>query len=226
MNAAPSERLAGIRSVVFDLDGTLIDSMPMVLRAFAHALAPFRPDLDLDGIFQRLGGPPARTLLELTGDETKAAEAMARLEGFGFENGALVQPFAGMRLFLERLQERGLRLAVWTGRDRHTTEAILTAHDLGGFFSKVVCGDDLPSHKPHPEGLKAILKHLGVQPDEALYAGDADADVLGGTGAEVRTVLITHGRAIDEHVRGRAWEVVDTPVQAYALVERAIAIQK
>ena len=65
-----------------------------------------------------------------------------------------------------------------------------------------------------------------MQPDEALYAGDADADVLGGAEAEVRTVLITHGRAIDAHVRGRAWEVVDTPVQAYALVERTIMIQK
>jgi len=68
-----------VRAVIFDLDGTLVDSMPHVLRAFAHALAPFRPDLDIDGIFHGLGGPPERTLLDLTGDAEKAAEALRRL---------------------------------------------------------------------------------------------------------------------------------------------------
>jgi HAD superfamily hydrolase (TIGR01509 family) len=213
---------AGVRAVIFDLDGTLIDSMPLVLRAFAHALAPFRPDLDENGIFLRLGGPPARTFLELTGDEEKAAEALRRYDAFGFGNGALVAPFAGMRVFLERLRGNGLKLAIWTGRDRHTTEAIFKAHDLAGFFSAVVCGDDLDTHKPHPAGLREIMKQLGLRPDEALYAGDADADVLGGAEAGVRTVLITHGREVDTAIRLRAWGVVDTPEQAYLLLGAAL----
>jgi phosphoglycolate phosphatase len=211
-----------LRAVIFDLDGTLIDSMPLVLRAFAHALTPFRPDLDENAIFLRLGGPPARTLLELTGDEEKAAEAMLRLEAFGFQNGQLVDAFAGMRGFLEQLQARGLKLAIWTGRDRYTTEAILKAHDLTGFFAAVVCGDDLDTHKPHPGGLREILVRLGLQAAETLYAGDADADVLGGAEAGVRTVLITHGRDIDPAIRDRAWQVVDNPEQAYLLIGAAI----
>lgn len=213
---------SGVRAVVFDLDGTLVDSMPLVLRAFAHALAPFRPDLDENAIFLRLGGPPARMLLELTGDEEKAAECLKRLETFGFENGALVDPFAGMRECLERLKVGGMKLAIWTGRDRHTTEAIFKAHDLAGFFSAVVCGDDLDTHKPHPAGLREILARLGLRPDEALYAGDADADVLGGSEAGVPTVLITHGREIDAAIRLRAWQVVDKPEQAYLLLGAAI----
>ncbi len=217
--SSASQTPSGIRAVVFDLDGTLIDSMPLVLRAFAHALAPFRPDLDIDGIFQRLGGPPERTLFELTGDSVKAAEAMRRLESFGFENGALVQPFEGMIAMLSGLHTRGLKLAIWTGRDRHTTEAIFAAHDLGRFFSAVVCGDDLPTHKPHPAGLREILARLGVQPHEVLYAGDADADVLGGAEAGVRTVLIEHGRAVETAIRGQAWRVVDTPGEAYVIIE-------
>ena len=220
----PATRIEGIRAAIFDLDGTLIDSMPLVLRAFAHALAPFRPDLDSDGIFQRLGGPPGRALLELTGDATKAAEAMRRLETFGFENGSLVQPFAGMRALLERLRDGGLRLAVWTGRDRRTTEAILKAHDLGGFFSVVVCGDDLPTHKPHPAGLVEILTRLELGPHEALYAGDADADVLGGSEAGVRTVLIRHGRRTEAAITLRAWHCVDTPDHAYKLIGTATGV--
>ncbi|CAM2797786.1 HAD family hydrolase [Rariglobus hedericola] len=214
---------SGVRAVIFDLDGTLIDSMPMVLQAFAHALAPFRPDLDIDGIFQRLGGPPERTFLELTGDAVKAAEAMRRLDSFGFENGALVQPFGGMRTWLESLRARGFKLAIWTGRDRHTTQAIFSAHQLGEFFSVVVCGDDLPTHKPHPAGLVEILTRLDVRPEEALYAGDADADVLGGAEAGVRTVLISHGRKAEASVVALAWCNVDTPAEAYARIESEIS---
>lgn len=215
------ERIDGIRAAIFDLDGTLIDSMPLVLRAFAYALAPFRPDLDEQGIFQRLGGPPGRMLLELTGDAQKASEAMRRLGEFGFENGGLVQPFAGMLAMLGQLRDGGLQLAVWTGRDRRTTEAILSAHGMDAFFAAVVCGDDLSTHKPHPAGLVEILTRLDLRPEEALYAGDADADVLGGAEAGVRTVLISHGREAGAEVVRSAWRCVETPGQAYALIRAA-----
>jgi pyrophosphatase PpaX len=218
------EPLAGIRAVIFDLDGTLIDSMPLVMRAFAHALEPFRPDLDMHGIFQRLGGPPERTFQELIGDESKAAEAMRRLEAFGFENGHLVQPFAGMKPLLTELLARGLHLAIWTGRDRHTTEAIFAAHELQPFFSVVVCGDDLATHKPHPAGLQAILTRLELQPQEALYSGDADADVLGGAQAGVKTVLIRHDREAELAITQQAWRVVNTPAEAYSLIATSLGL--
>jgi len=217
-------RLAsGIRAVVFDLDGTLVDSMPMVLRAFAHALEPFRPDLSPTDIFQRLGGPPARMMLELTGDEAKAAEAVRRLDSFGFDDGALVEPFVGMHGMLDALHKRGLALAIWTGRDRITTEAILSAHGLNRYFTVVVCGDDLATHKPHPEGLVTILRRLNVSPSDTLYAGDADADVLGGDEAGVRTVLISHGREVEPLIQGKAWRHVENPPEAYALIADTVA---
>jgi len=210
----------GVRAWVFDLDGTLIDSIPLVLRAFVHALAPFRPELTEEDIFQRLGGPPERTLTELIGDGTRAREALRRLEDFGFANAHLVQPFPGMRDMLETLRARGLKLAVWTGRDRATTETILSAHGLAEFFATVVCGDDLPTHKPHPGGLQKILKTLAVSPDEAFFAGDADADVLGGSEVGVRTLFILHGRKPDAAILAKAWRAVQTPAEAYRMVAR------
>lgn len=222
MSTTASAETARIRSVIFDLDGTLIDSMPLVLKAFAHALEPFRPELSIDDIFARLGGPPLRTFIELTGSEENALEAMRRLEAFGFENGALVKPFEGMRVFLDTLRSKGLILAIWTGRDRATTESILTAHGLTGLFQVVVCGDDLPTHKPHPEGIATILKHLDVKAHEALYAGDADADVLGGAAVGVRTILIRHGRSVDTAVSAQAWRDVDLPGDAYKIIGEAV----
>lgn len=207
-----------LRAVVFDLDGTLIDSIPLVLRAFAHALEPFRPELTPEAIFSRLGGPPERTFAELIGDEASEGEALRRLESFGFANSHLVQPFPGMREMLTTLKARGLKLAVWTGRDRATTEAILGTHDLGGFFGAVVCGDDLDTHKPHPAGLLEVLRRISVSADETLFLGDADADVLGGAEAGVCTLLIRHDRRPEAAVLARAWRVMDTPAEAYGFV--------
>lgn len=217
-----TQALPPLRAVIFDLDGTLVDSMPLVLRAFAHALAPFRPDLSVEDIFHRLGGPPARMMLELTGDDAKAAEAMRRLDAFGFDNGASVEPFDGMRAMLDTLHASGLVLAVWTGRDRGTTQSILAAHGLERLFATLVCGDDLPTHKPHPEGLATILRRLNVNATEALYAGDADADVLGGSEIGVRTLLIRHGREVDRGIASRAWCVVDQPPEAYMRIVKEV----
>jgi HAD superfamily hydrolase (TIGR01549 family) len=215
---------SGLRAVVFDLDGTLIDSIPLVLRAFTHALEPFRPELTEADIFMRLGGPPERTMAELVGDdEARVGEALRRLETFGFANAHLVQPFDGMRDMLVTLRGRGLKLALWTGRDRTTTEAIMSAHELAVFFDAVICGDDLPTHKPHPGGLEEIFRSLSVSADQAFLVGDADADVLGGSAAGVKTLLIRHAREPDAAVIAKAWGMVDAPAEAYRMVMDRVA---
>ena len=223
MNAVKASS-RGLKAVVFDLDGTLIDSIPLVLRAFIHALEPFRPELKEADIFQLLGGPPERTMAGLVGDDkVRVGEALRRLETFGFANAHLVQPFPGMRDMLVELCARGLKIAVWTGRDRTTTEAILKIHELTGFFDAVICGDDLPTHKPHPSGLEKIFTTLSVSAEEAFLVGDADADVLGGSAAGVDTLLIRFSREPDMSVLAKAWGMVDTPAQAYRMVMDQLA---
>jgi len=217
-----SKEAASFRAVVFDLDGTLVDSMPMVLRAFAHALEPFRPPLSEHELFLRLGGPPHRTFRELIGDDVHVPAALARMAAFSDDNWHLIQPFAGALGLLGDLRERGRSLAVWTGRDRHSTEKIVAEHRLAPVLHDVVCGDDLPTHKPHPQGLTEIMTRLGVSADETLYVGDADVDVLAGAEVGVRTVLIRHGREIEPTIAAKAWQVVVSPFEAYAIVQAAV----
>lgn len=211
----------GVRAVVFDLDGTLVDSMPLVLRAYAHALAPFRPDLSDEAVLALLGGPPDRFFAELLGDPAHAAQALRRLEEFGAANWGLIEPFAGMAETIEALRER-CALALWTGRDRESTEWLLREHGLASAVRACVCGDDLASHKPDPAGLREALRQLGVGAAEAIFVGDADVDVLAGAEAGVRTVLIEHGRAISPEVRAKAWRIVGTPTEAYRLLHRVV----
>lgn len=206
-------------AVVFDLDGTLVDSMPMVLRAFAHALAPFRAPLGERELFLRLGAPPERAFRELLSDAAHVPLALERMTEFSRTHWDLIRPFAGAQALLASLQEQGRTAALWTGRERLSAEMILAEHGLAPAFATAVCGDDLPTHKPNPQGLLEILDRLRIQAMDALFVGDADVDVLAGAEAGVRTVLIRHGRDVDPFVIAKAWCVVETPAEAYACVQ-------
>ena len=85
-------------------------------------------------------------------------------------------------------------------------------------FGTVVCGDDLPTHKPDPAGLREILQRLDARANETIFVGDADVDVLGGTAAGVDTLLIRHTRTIEPAILARAWRAAASPREAYDLV--------
>jgi len=203
--------------VVFDLDGTLLDSLPLVLAAISHAVEPFgaRPTME---IFARLGGPPERFLLPMIAHARNLPVALERLESFHRDNAHLIQPYAGARELLETMRTAGVRTALWTGRDRSSAEWLLQSHRLRASFATIVCGDDLSTHKPDPAGLREILRRLDIAAEHALFVGDADVDVLGGSDCGVDTLLIRHARQVENHIAARAWHTVDSPADAFDVV--------
>lgn len=206
------------RAVVFDLDGTLVDSLPFVMEAFSHALAPYLDQpLTLER-FAHFGGPPDRLFPQLVREEAQAAAALERLAAYNAQYGYRPALFPGARGLLQSLQARGVALALWTGRDRTSAEAILQYHQLAPFFGAIVCGDDLGTHKPDPEGLQTILERLAVTPEATLFLGDADVDVLAGRACGVATVLIGHGRVAPPLVRQGAWREVPRTDEGYGVV--------
>ena len=203
--------------VVFDLDGTLLDSLPLVLAAICHAVEPFgaRPTME---IFARLGGPPERFLLPMIAHAQNLPVALERLESFHRDNAHLIQPYAGAKELLETMRTAGVRTALWTGRDRSSAEWLLQSHRLHACFATIVCGDDLSTHKPDPAGLREILRRLDVPAERTLFVGDADVDVLGGSDCGVDTVLIRHARQVENHIAARAWRTVVSPADAFDVV--------
>lgn len=206
------------KAVVFDLDGTLVDSLPCVLKALNHALSPYSKDKIGREIFPMLGGPPERFFPKLVPNPADAPAALARLKAYFDEHGCAVEPFEGAVELLRNLTGAGVPLAVWTGRDRASTEALFDAHSLRGYFAACVCGDDLPTHKPEPEGMAVLLERLKLKAEEVVFVGDSDVDVLAGHGGGVRTVLIGQNRNVPWDTRKLLWREVQDQADAYELV--------
>ncbi len=210
-------------SVVFDLDGTLVNSMPMVLASFAYAIEVFQTVPTPLQIFDKLAGPPENCLRNLLENERNIPDAMDRLLEYNRTHHHQIVPFEGAVPMLDTLLKNKTEVALWTGRDRKTTAEILTTHNLWKYFQIVVCGDDFDSHKPDPEGLVHIIDELSLKNSDTLFVGDADVDVLAGHATQVPTLLIRHNRTVSRHVKNLCREWVETPQQAYRIVSARVA---
>jgi len=210
------------RAAIFDLDGTLVDSMPFVIETFTHAVEPFRGRPSPSEVLAQLGGPLEACLRNLLGPLADEALPAAKERLLKYEHGqeGKLRPFDGACELLASLKARGVKLGIWTGRDRWSAERVLDIHAFTPFFSAMVCGDDLPSHKPDPTGLLRTMELVGAAAAETVFMGDADVDVLGGHEAGVHTIFVHHGRVAPAHIHSRAAEVFAEPREAYAAVER------
>jgi phosphoglycolate phosphatase len=192
-----------MQAILFDLDGTLIDTAPDIAAALNLAL-------------QRLGLRHA-TLEQVRGwigDGTRAslskalraagvpdAEVDAQVDalwpGFEFdyaqccgEHGRL---YPGARRMLERLTGAGMQVGLVTNKEAAFAHRLLVRHDLNACFDLMVCGDTLPVRKPDPAMLLHALEALQCSADDALYVGDSAIDVRTARAAGVGVWTVTHG---------------------------------
>jgi len=193
---------AAPRAVVFDLDGTLVDTVHDICDALNLALADhaLRP-MTLDETRLMIGAG-AHTLvvraLAAAGapaDEALAEACFARfLDRYAAAPSVRSEPYPGVREALSALSDAGCALGVCTNKPHALTRAILEALELAPFFGEaVVGGDALPVRKPDPGHLLAVLERAGAQPDAAVMVGDSATDVAVARAAGARVVLVAFG---------------------------------
>jgi len=181
--------------IVFDLDGTLADSLPDIARAANYACRSLGlPEHSPEALKKMIGGGE-RTFVERflgPGREGLRPEALRLyLEHYHRHCGDLTRLYPGVAETLPRLA--GKKLAVLSNKRQSLTEEVLRAMGIFSYFAGIHGGGAVLALKPSPEPLIALIRKMGEEPGRTLMVGDKTADVLAGKGAGARTVGVTYG---------------------------------
>ena len=181
-----------LRAVIFDFDGVLIDSEPLMRLAFADS-------------YRRIighGAPPIEAYLEHMGESF--TRIMDRLDlphtmwepykEYCQQHMEQIKLFPGSREMLEWAHHAAdLKLGLLTGKDHARTMQILKHFHLQDFFTEIIASDRLNQPKPHPEGVLKMLTSLGCHASQAVMVGDAVNDIFCAQAAGVKAIAITWG---------------------------------
>jgi len=188
-------------SIIFDLDGTLIDSAPDVCASVNRALETMgRPSISVDDT-KSLVGFGARILVEkalqITGLPGTEDDIDVLLSGFldSYRQNPSEHTtiFPGVCEALERYTQAGTLIGICTNKPEATCFPVLEALDLRRFFFTVICGDTLEFRKPDPRHVFHTLDAMGASRDTAIFVGDSEADIEAAKNAGLPSVLVTFG---------------------------------
>lgn len=202
--------LSRVRGVAFDLDGTLLDTLPDIAAAGNAMLADLGREAVSEGIVRAYigDGIPRLTKRLLTRSRDGEPEpalferALASFQAHyydGLDRGTRAYPgvIEGLRL----LHDAGLPLACVTNKAERFTRPLLVAHGLAPYFDVVLGGDTLARKKPDPLPLAHCCKAFGIRPEELLLLGDSAVDVAAARAAGSPTVCVPYGYSGDRDVR-------------------------
>lgn len=192
----------GLRAVAFDLDGTLIDSVPDLAQAVQTALqsigaAPLATTQIAAFVGDGVETLVARALVAAQGRQSDVATLHQAMDAFTAAYSAhlfeLSHVYPGVELVLAALRERGTALSVVTNKPSHFAVPLLRAAGLSEFFSTIACADRREDRKPLPKMLFEVCHTLQIKPAQLLLVGDSRADVDAARAAGCPVVTVSYG---------------------------------
>ena len=221
--------MSPLKAIIFDLDGTLVDSARDLRDAVNILLVQEGlRQIDLGEVKSMIGdGAPKlveRAIAATGGDLSRLPTLVTRfLEIYEANASRHTEAYPGVADTLAGLRALGLPLAVVTNKPFGATIDILEALGLRIYFDAVIGGDTLPERKPHPAPILAALKQLGVAPEAALMIGDNYHDVQAARAAGVRTFAVTYGYSHKPHAELGADRLIDTMSELLPIVANTAA---
>jgi pyrophosphatase PpaX len=196
--------MASLRTVLFDLDGTLIDSVQLILDSYHHTLAahglPPRTDADwLAGI-----GTPLTAQFSAWQDTAGLLYAViATYREYNLKHhDRMVTVYPGVLEVVQVLKEDGIATGLVTSKNRVGALRGLTLARLETLMDVLVCADEVENPKPHPEPVEKAVRLLGADPATTVYVGDSIHDMRSGRAAGVRTAAVLWGPFGRSHLEG------------------------
>jgi pyrophosphatase PpaX len=181
--------------VLFDLDGTLVDSAAAILGSFHHATETvLRRRFPDEQILAQIGGTNLTYQMQLLDSDPERVDELVRVyREHNDPQYSRLACFEGVVDVLQRLRDEGRRLGVVTAKRKPTVERVFAGAGIGEFFDVVVGSDDTERHKPHPEPVLKALELLDANPSEAAYVGDSPFDVEAARAAKVFAAAVGWG---------------------------------
>ena len=181
-------------AILFHLDGTLIDSIELMLSSARHTFEEWRVRPTDEEWVRGIGTPLVQQLRAFAANDDEVAMLLERYRRYQHEHhDRLTRCYTDVPEVIAALSDRGHRLAVVTSKASLIAHQSLEFVGLDHFFPVVVGYDDSPRHKPDPEPVRVALSRLGVSPDNAVFVGDSPHDVLAGNAADVTTIAALWG---------------------------------
>lgn len=201
-----------VKAVVFDLDGTLVDTMQVAPAVYVDVVAELGgPELSVADVVDVWHIGPTRVLLEHFLDRPVTADDLEVYFGRIESAFARLTPFEGVAELIADLRHLGIGTGVFTTATRRSASLMLAAAGLDRSLTVLVCGDEVARPKPAPDGLQLACRQLDCPPAKAAYVGDAPTDMQcaaaagalgilaawGGVGHEADDAPLTAARPVD-----------------------------
>ncbi len=219
--------LANCRAALFDVDGTLIDSVSTIVAGLGDAFEHFfgnRPD---DAAIRGLVGMPLREQFArfAPADTTEAEYALMigyTIERYGV-HGDLERPYNDAIRALQICHRAGVKTALVTSKNSHETELFKTRFDFLEQVDAVICASDVTRPKPWPDSALAACDALGVDPNMAVMVGDSVYDVRCAQAASVAVIAVSYGSSTREALAAEKPDLIlDSPGELLVLFEEAL----
>jgi pyrophosphatase PpaX len=195
-----------LTTFLFDLDGTLIDSIELILRSYRHTMRTHRGEEPADAHWMEgLGTPLWVQFRRFTDDPVEIDAMVATYRAYNLaHHDELVRPYEGVVEAVRALRRRGRPLGLVTSKMRSGAMRGLVRASLDDAFDVIVGADDVTHPKPHPEPVRLALERLGTPASDAVFVGDSRHDLVAGRAAGVKTAAALWGPFDRSHLEDLA----------------------
>lgn len=191
----------GIRTVLFDLDGTLIDHFTCIYRCYCYAQEKLGlPRVSYETVLHTVGGSVPVTLARLFGEEVGKQALPLYRERFAQIMLEDIKPLPGTPDVLQSLKARGMQTAVFTNKEGPASRAIIEHLGWTQWLDAVIGTQDCPWRKPQPEYTRYALEKLGAAPETSLMVGDSPFDLQAAQAGGMQAILVATGSHTHEQL--------------------------
>ena len=221
-----------MKAVLFDLDGTLIDTAADFIRIIQDMCRDKQCDVVAADLIRTQVSEGARAMVKLVYPELDVedpvflAHRQRFLDIYGNDIAVETDLFEGMYPLLEALESQNIPWGIVTNKPRWLSEALLKALNLTERCAVLVCPEDVSKTKPDPEPMYLAAKHIQIQPEDCIYVGDHPRDIDAGRHAQMYTILAAYGYLPLQHKDDlTAWQadcIVNTVAELQQVIHQLV----